>query len=157
MLADTLERAEACPSSSEEAPGDGRESLGTFESTCIVSLFSCELRGSGASLLGTGVMVEDRFTKDSELDFVVVSFRQDDDGVLLSLEVAAGEDVEVDVGPVFIGRVADLAKKPRMLCCFPVDDESVLLLLFLAVDGVLAGVRAGVLDLSPIFAEFRIN
>lgn len=39
-----------------------------------------------------------------------------------------------------------------MLCCFPVD-EGIELLLFLAVEGVFAGVRAEALDFSPILAE----
>lgn len=70
-------------STSGEPPGEGRLSLlSTLLSTCMASLFSCELRGSKASLLGTGVMVEEgRFEKDNALDFVVVSFRQSLDGV----------------------------------------------------------------------------
>lgn len=92
-----------------------------------------------------------RFTKDRELDFVVVSFRQDDGDGLLSLAVADGVVLEAGAAALVPDWAADLAKNPRMLCCFPVD-ESVELLLFLAVDGVFAGVRAGTLDFSPIFA-----
>jgi hypothetical protein len=36
---------------------------------------------------------------------------------------------------------ADLEKKPRMLCCLPVD---IALPTFLGADGVFAGVRAGI-------------
>lgn len=118
--------------------------LNTLVSICMASLFSCELRGSKASLLGTGVMVEDgRLEKDNALDFVVVSFRQSFDGTGL----------EAGVAPVVFACdcVADLEKKPRILCCFPVDD--IVPTLFLAVDGVLAGVRAGTSELSPIFAR----
>lgn len=48
-------------------------------------------------------MVEDRFAKDSELDFVVVSFKQDNGGVLLSLKVAAGEGLEADLNAFAFG------------------------------------------------------
>lgn len=129
--------------SSMDDPGEGRESLDSFEADSTASLFSWELQGSTASLLGTGVSVVGRFCKDRELDFVVVSFKQEDRDGLLSLEVG----VEALL-PVW---AADLEKNPRMLCCFPVD-ESVELLLFLAMEGVFAGVRAGALGFSPIFA-----
>lgn len=49
----------------------------------------------------------------------------------------------------------DLEKNPRMLCCFPVDDNA--LALFLAVEGVFAGVRAGTVELSPIFAGENVQ
>lgn len=94
-------------------------------------------------------MTEGRFAEESELDFVVVSFRHDD-------EAARGVGVALRVGVVALdfGWEDALEKKPRMLCCFAVDEESVLLLpLFFAVEGVFgvfAGVRAGALDLSPI-------
>lgn len=145
-------------STSDEDPGEGRESLGTggFWSTCMASLFSWELRGSAASLLGTGVMVGGRFAKDSALDFVVVSLRHEK-AALLSLEAADADGVDLEVGeaPFVPACAAALEKKPRMLCCFPVDEAGPLLpmplMLFLAVEGVFAGVRPGALDFSPIF------
>lgn len=95
-----------------------------------------------------------RLAKDRELDFVVVSFKQDDGDGLLSLMVADEVLLEPGVEALLLDWVADLEKKPRILCCFPVD-ERVELLLFLAVDGVLAGVRVGALDFSPIFAKTK--
>lgn len=138
--------------SSADEPGEGRESLDSLASTCIASLFSWELRGSTASLLGTGVRVVGRLAKDRELDFVVVSFRQDGGDALLSFGVADRVALEVGVEALLLDWVADLEKKPNILCCFPVDANDKLLA-FLAVEGVLAGVRAGVLDFSPIFVE----
>lgn len=127
--------------------------MGTLESSGTESMFSWELRGSTASLLGTGVMFEGRLAKDSEFDFVVVSWRHDDDGTR-----GVGVALVAGVEPLGLAGVDALAKKPRILCCFPVEDGSVLLLLlklllFFTVDGVLAGVRAGALDLSPIFRD----
>lgn len=117
-------------------------------------MFSWELRGSTASLLGTGVMVEGCLAKDSEFDFVVVSLRHDDDDGARGV----GVDLVVGVEALGLAGVDALAKKPRILCCLPVDDGSVLLLLlklllFFTKEGVFAGVRAGALDLSPIFAD----
>lgn len=88
------------------------------------------------------------------MDFVVVSFKQDDGEGLLSLGVADGVALETGVEALLLDWVADFEKKPRILCCFPVD-ESVKLLVFFAVEGVLAGVRAEALDFSPIFAEIE--
>lgn len=96
-------------------------------------------------------MVEGRFAEERALDFVVVSFRHDDED-----EAARGVGVGLGarVVPLSFGWLDALEKKPRMLCCFAVDDESVLLLpLLFAVEGVFgvfAGVRAGALDFSPI-------
>lgn len=86
------------------------------------------------------------------MDFVVVSFKQDGGDALLSFGVADGVALEVGVEALLLDWVADLEKKPRILCCFPVDANDKLLA-FLAVEGVLAGVRAGALDFSPIFVE----
>lgn len=133
-----------------------------MESRGTKSLFSCELSGSTASLLGTGVMVEGRFAKGSELDLVVFSLRQEDDD-----DNDGGEEDEDFLSPlvamarleVGLERVwaAALEKKPKMLCCLPVDEELgaklMLPLDFFAVEGVFAGVRAGTLELSPIFED----
>lgn len=103
--------------------------------TVAESMFSWELGGSMASLLGTGVTV-DRLGLMRKL-VLVDSLRQVDGG---SVFLAA-------VGVVFAD--ADLLKKPRMLCCLPVDTEPTA---FFCADGVLAGVFAtGVLlDMVPI-------
>lgn len=129
----------ALSSNSSGDAGDGRESLEALVSMTMASTFSWELRGSTASLLGTGVMVEGRFAKDSELLFVV-SLRHDD--LLLSLE-AVGVLLEFGVVLEAFGWVADFEKKPRMLCCFPVDAC------------VLEGVLAGAAAFSPILAGSR--
>lgn len=88
------------------------------------------------------------------MDFVVVSFKQDGGDGLPSLGVADGVALEAGVEALLLDWVADLEKKPRILCCFPVDDSDKLLA-FLAVEGVLAGVRAGALDFSPIFVDIE--
>lgn len=111
----------------------------------MTSTFSWELRGSAASLLGTGVMLDERLAKDSELAFVV-SLRQVD-GTLSFFEVGGGAEAE-EAGALALGLGLGLGlgwlafeKKPKMLCCFEVDE------------GVFAGVRAGVLvGFSPIFS-----
>lgn len=117
----------------------------------MASLFSWELLGSTASLLGTGVRDESRLAENKELDLDVLSVKQDGSDGLMSLE-ASGVALEACVEPLVLDGVADLAKKPRMLCCLPVDgmDE---LTAFFDVTGVLAGVRAGALDFSPMFEE----
>lgn len=101
-----------------EDDGEGGAEAGTLLPRVMVaaSWFSWELEGSIASLLGTGVTTEGFLLlfSCSELDFVVVSWRQDGRGVVgvvvVDLEGAVGED---------------LAKKPRMLCCLrvAVEDE----------------------------------
>lgn len=83
---------------------------------------------------------------------MVVSFKQDGGDALLSFVVADGVALEVGVEALLLDWVADFEKNPRILCCFPVD-ASDKLLAFLAVEGVLAGVRAGALDFSPIIVE----
>lgn len=126
--------------SSSDEPGEGNESLDSFVSICIASLFSWELRGSTASLLGTGVRVVGRFAGTAELDFVVDSFKVEEGNALALLEGAGVEEAVLD-------GVADLEKKPKMLCCFPVDAVLALFVCFFA------GVWAGALDFSPIVAE----
>lgn len=103
-------------------------------------MFSWELGGSIASLLGTGVTV-DRLGLTRK--FVLVdSFRHVGEG---SASLGA-------VGVVF---AADpLLKKPRMLCCFPADAEPAV---FFCADGVLAGVFAAIgvlLDMVPVWTGF---
>lgn len=142
----------AALSSTTGEPGDGRESLDSLESMCTASLFSWELRGSTASLLGRGVSVMSRLAENKELDFVVFSFKQDDGDALMSFKAAVGIALEACVEPLVLDWVADLEKKPRMLCCLPVEGM-LELLVFFAVTGVFAGVRAGALEVSPIIAE----
>ena len=103
--------------------GEGR----LFSATLSLRLgrFSCELGGSIASLLGTGVMVLERTTLAIELDFVV-SRRQGDEAASSALAVAAR----------CVEGVPLRTKKPRMLCCLPVDGAGARL--------AGAGVRAGV-------------
>ena len=95
-----------------------------------------------ASLLGTGVTVVVRLEASIELA-LVVSFRHWGDASRLLVEVgwADGEGL----APLALPAAPDLEKKPRMLCCLPVEGA------FLAVDGVFAGVRAAVAGFSPIF------
>ena len=124
--------------------------------------FSWELGGRTASLLGTGVSSSLllRLGGRIELDFVV-SFKHSGDfsfwpgrGVAVASE-AGLEAVIVTLAlafelEVFVGVAEEagvLEKKPRILDCLPVEASPDLL----TVDGVLAGVRAGVEDLSPIF------
>lgn len=103
------------------------------------SRFSCELEGSTASLLGTGVTVEGFLLSWSELD-LVVSFRQGEEAGCLvdALEACWDWDWEA------------LEKKPRMLCCFAPAEaaEGVLL----DEDGVFAGVRV-----SPMVYQYLGN
>lgn len=144
LLASTAGVAAGWWSSSAGDFGDGKESLGTLESTAVTSTFSWELRGSAASLLGTGVMLDGRLAKDSELAFVV-SLRQVED-TLSAFEVDGVAEAEEAGAPALglglgLGWLA-FEKKPKMLCCFPVDE------------GVFAGVRAGALaGLSPILMQ----
>lgn len=63
--------------------------------------------------------------------------------VLLALELA------FEVALVGVAETAVLEKNPRILDCLPVEASPDLL----TVDGVLAGVRAGVEDLSPILRQ----
>jgi hypothetical protein len=131
--------------------GDGRLLSSTLR-VAVESIFSWELTGSIASLLGTGVMfaAERRLaTLANELDFVVDSLRQGDESPSLALftflAAAAGFGVEEE-GP--LDNDALLEKNPRMLCCFPVDacaEDG-----FFAVEGGFAGVRATRVALSPI-------
>lgn len=144
LLASTVGVGAGWWSSSAGDFGDGKESLGTLESTAMTSTFSWELRGSAASLLGTGVTVVGRLAKDNELAFVV-SLRQVD-GTLSALEVDGVAEAE-EAGALALGLGLGLGwlafeKKPKMLCCFAVDE------------GVFAGVRAGALaGFSPIFSQ----
>ena len=111
--------------------------------TVLMSLFSWELEGSMASLLGTGVDVVVRLETSIELARVV-SFRHGGDVSLLLVDVGlvAGDGL----APLGLLAGAVLEKKPRMLfCCLPVEGAA-----FFAVDGVFAGVRAVAAGFSPI-------
>lgn len=133
LVGSTFAATAALSSSSIGDEGDGRESLDSLVSRTIASRFSWELRGSTTSLLGTGVMLTERLAKESELLFVV-SFRHDDFLFPLEADVAL---LGVGVALLDLGCVAAFEKKPKILCCFPVDE------------GVLAGV-----DFSPMLAGF---
>lgn len=146
LLASTAGEVAGWLSSSAGDFGDGKESLGTFESMVMTSTFSWELNGSAASLLGTGVMLGGRLAKDKELAFVV-SLRHVDDALAVLVEVdgvAVAEAEVAEAGAAALGfgfGWLALEKKPKMLCCFALDD------------GVFAGVRAEALaGFSPIFS-----
>lgn len=103
-------------------------------------MFSWELEGSMASLLGTGVTV-DRLGRVRKL-VLVVSFRH-------------GRVDSESLGVAGVGFATDegLAKKPRMLCCFPADAEPTI---FFCLDGVLAGVFAATgVDLVDIVLQLK--
>lgn len=85
--------------------------------TEVDSMFSWELEGSIASLLGTGVMLIVRLMVDIELD-LVVSFRHWDRFFFCVEDTGPGEGFDAD-DPA----PATLEKKPRMLCCLPVDPD----------------------------------
>jgi len=106
--------------------------------TVLTSLFSWELDGPMASLLGKGVMLAGRAF---ELD-LVVSFKYRAGSSFLAEAEALAEGEEA--GPLVVVAEA-LVKKPKMLCCLPVET----VVDFLLADAVLAGVRAAV-DFSPM-------
>lgn len=99
-----------------------------------------------ASLLGTGVVL--KRLGAIEFDFVV-SFKHSDELSFL-VEAAVLAD-NVGLGALEFPPAEALEKKPRMLCCLPVDGACPS---FFAVDGVRAGVRDGV-DFSPILAKYE--
>lgn len=107
--------------------------------TVLTSLFSWELDGLTASLLGTGVVLAGRFALD-----LVVSFKYRAGGSFLTKAEALAEGEEA--GPLVV--VEDLEKKPKMLCCLPVETVAD----FLIEDVALAGVRA-VVDFSPMLSS----
>ncbi len=138
LLLTTTGAAAACLTiTSADVSGEGKLPSTTLATGTL--LFSWELRGSGASLLGIGVMLlEGRFLEVGKALDLVVSFKLGDD--LEEWQVgAAGE-----LPPV----AAALAKNPRMLCCLPVETNGG----FFDVAAALAGVRAATPDCSPIFA-----
>ena len=122
-----------CTGFSAGVTGDGKVSL-LATLTAVESLFSCELQGSTASLLGTGVMVAIRLTLDLELD-LEVSVRHGKMDSFLGKVDGAGREAGVAPEDEFGVVPAALEKKPRMLCCLPVEDPA-----WLGAD--LAGVRA---------------
>lgn len=106
--------------------GDGKVGAATL--AFVESMFSWELGGSMASLLGTGVTFDLLgFARKLSL---VDSLRHVGE---------ASASLEADGVGVLFAADAGLLKKPRILCCFPVDAEPPV---FLCVDGVLAGVFA---------------
>lgn len=88
------------------------------------------------------------FAKEREFD-LVVSRRQDDVFSCLAADDGAGP--AEGEGTLGLDCADVLEKKPKMLCCFRVDDS--MALPFLAVDGVLAGVCLWGSDLSTIAAS----
>jgi hypothetical protein len=105
--------------------------------TTLESWFSCELQGSAASLLGTGVLFSARLTLAIELP-LVLSVRHWTTGSCSFFTVeGAGFDDGVATDELGVVAVAvALEKKPRiLLCCLPVDAP-----IWLGAD--FAGVRA---------------
>jgi hypothetical protein len=107
--------------------GDGKALSSTL--ICDRVSFSWELVGSGASLLGTGVIFE-RLGLAVKL-ILVLSRRQLDEGPLVFGVLAEEAGVE-----------EALLKKPKMLRCLPPEADA--LPVFLEPFGVFAGVRTGI-------------
>lgn len=101
-----------------------------------------------ASLLGTGVVGVVRRETSIELA-LVVSFRHCGEVSFLAVGVGL-----VDDKAVLLPAAGVLEKKPRMLCCLPVEGACEA---FLAVDGVFAGVRAAAADFSPILRNNQVS
>ena len=101
------------------------------------------------SLLGTGVTLEGLFGVGLELE-CVLSLRCR--GSSCFMAEAATLVVGEEAGPLALAP-DDLAKKPKMLDCLPVDTVPV----FFAADTALAGVRAGAADFSPRSEERRVG
>lgn len=122
--------------------GDGKEGAATL--TFVESTFSWELEGSMASLLGTGVTVDlPGFARKLSL---VDSLRHVEE---------ASAPLEADGVGVLFAADAGLPKKPKILCCFPVDTEPPV---FFCVDGVLTGVFAGLgVDIVPVLRRIPIS
>lgn len=118
----------------------------------VECLFSCELEGSTASLLGTGVMLTVRLTFDMELD-LEVSVRHGKRASFLGKLDEGCRGVGVAPEEEFGVVPAALEKKPRMLCCLPVEDAA-----WLEADR--AGVRAEEADwpaMVEVCTESRPN
>ena len=108
--------------------------------TVLASLFSWELKGSAASLLGTGVtVVVVRLVTSIELALVVVSLRHWDEESRLLEDAGLVDGDGLAVAPLVAPAAPVLEKKPRMLRCLPVDGACFAVF---AVAGVFAGVRA---------------
>ncbi len=113
--------------------------------TVLASLFSWELRGSAASLLGTGVAVVVRLVTSIELALVVVSLRHWGEESRLLEDAGLVDGDGLAVAPLVAPAAPVLEKKPRMLRCLPVDGACFAVF---AVAGVFAGVRAAGDDLD---------
>ncbi len=107
--------------------------------TVLASLFSCELKGSAASLLGTGVTVVVRLVTSIELALVVVSVRHWGEASRLLEDAGLVDGEELAAAPLVAPAAPVLEKKPRMLRCLPVDGACFAVFV---VAGVFAGVRA---------------
>lgn len=102
------------------------------------------------SLLGTGVTLEGRVGAGLGLELeCVLSLRCR--GSSCFMADAATLVVGEEAGPLALAAPEDLAKKPRMLCCLPVDTVPA----FFAADTALAGVRAGAVGFSPMTTDWR--
>lgn len=102
------------------------------------------------SLLGTGVTLEGRFGVGLGLELeCVLSLRCR--GSSCFMAEAATLVVGEEAGPFALAAPEDLAKKPKMLCCLPVDTVPA----FFAADTALAGVRAGAAGFSPMTTDWR--
>ena len=122
--------------------GDGKVGAATL--AFVESTFSWELEGSIASLLGTGVTVD--LPGLARKLSLVDSFRHVGE---------ASASREADGVGVLFAADAGLLKKPRILCCFPVDAEPPV---FFCVDGVLAGVFAVLgVDIVLVLARAPIS
>lgn len=80
---------------------------------------------------------------------LVVSFRHCGDFSFLAVGVGLVD--EEGFWPLLLPAAGVLEKKPRILCCLPVEGACPT---FFAVDGVFAGVRA---DFSPILVEAEVS
>ena len=96
-----------------------------------------------ASLLGTGVTLERCFGVGLELE-CVFSLRCRGSSFFMADATTLVEGEEA--GPFALAAPEDLAKKPKMLCCLPVDTVTA----FFAADTALAGVRAGAAGFSAM-------
>ena len=124
----------------------GEEGFMLLTLAVLASLFSWELEGSIASLLGTGVTVVVRLGTSIELALVVSLRHWGDVSLLLEdTGLVDGEGVAPLAVPLAVPAAGVFEKKPRMLRCLPVEGA-----FLVADDGAFAGVRAAVADFSTI-------
>lgn len=134
--------------------GEGRSASSTlfFLAVAVVVLFSCELEGSGAPLLGTGVKMLLEEEEENVFGFGWTRVLEWFDLLVDSLR-GGGEragDGEEDATVPATERAGVLEKKPRMLFCLPPPPEEDAPMVDCVFAG--AGVRA-LLDLSAIVKD----